>query len=157
VGGTVSIKPPAARVRPRGFAGAQVTELQRNRLMAATVQMVDELGYARLTVASIIGRARVSRKTFYDIFCDREDCFLAVFERAVAGARELATRAAEAEPGWREGVREALRTLLAHMDEQPALARLCIVEALSAGEGVLEARCELLQALAEAIDLGRAT
>src|SRR5450759_3167701 len=143
------------RPGPSRLARAQVEELQRNRLMGAAVEVVAELGYARLTVGSIIARARVSRKTFYDIFCDREDCFLAVFERTLASARELAAQAYAQEPGWREGVRSALRALLIFMDEEPALARLCVVDALIAGESVLEARCELLEGLAHAIDEGR--
>lgn len=143
------------RPGPSRLARAQVEELQRNRLMAAAVEAVAELGYARLTVGSIIGRARVSRKTFYDIFCDREGCFLAVCERALASAREIAAQAYAQEPGWREGVRSAVRALLVFMDEEPVLAKLCVVDALIAGESILEARCEVLEELARAIDEGR--
>src|SRR5208337_3642074 len=79
------------RLRPglNGLPRAQVTEIQRGRMLAAAVDAVQDVGYARMTVAHVIGRARVSRKTFYDVFADREDCFLAAFEDAVARARSL--------------------------------------------------------------------
>src|ERR1700679_20653 len=71
------------RPGPNGMPRGQVTEIQRTRMPAATVEAVEEVGYARLTVAQVIGRARVSRKTFYDLFDDREDCFLAAFDEAL--------------------------------------------------------------------------
>ena len=64
-----------------------------------------------MTVAQVISRARVSRKTFYDIFADREDCFLAAFEQAVSQAGLLAREAYERETAWREGIRAALATV----------------------------------------------
>ena len=69
-----------------------MSELQRGRMLSAAVEVVEEVGYARMTVAQVIGRARVSRKTFYDVFADREDCFLAAFEQALSQARLRASR-----------------------------------------------------------------
>jgi AcrR family transcriptional regulator len=132
-----------------------VTEIQRNRMLAAAVETVAEVGYARMTVAQVIGRAKVSRKTFYDVFSDREDCFLAAFEQALGHARQLASEAYHQESGWRDGIRSALARLLAAMDAEPAVARLCIVDALGAGERVLEARAHALQELGDVIDRGR--
>jgi AcrR family transcriptional regulator len=140
---------------PNGLARGQVTDIQRRRMLAAAVDTVEEVGYARMTVAQIISRARVSRKTFYDVFADREDCFLAAFDQALNQARELVREAYEQEPGWREGIRTALARLLVLMEEEPATARLCIVEALGAGETVLERRAETLDELAAVIDQGR--
>jgi len=99
-------------------------------MLSAAVEVVEEVGYSRMTVTQVIGRAGVSRKTFYDFFADREDCFLAVFEQALSRARLRASEAYEREAGWREGTRSALATLLLLIDEEPALARLCIIEAL---------------------------
>ncbi len=117
-------------------------------MLTAAVQTVEEVGYARMTVAQVIGRAKVSRKTFYDVFIDREDCFLAAFEEAIAQARALAIDAYTLERGWREGMRAGLARLLAFMDEEPGLARLCVVEALGAGARVLESRAKVLDELA---------
>lgn len=146
---------PRLRPGPNGLPRGQVTEIQRSRMLAAAVDAVEDVGYARMTVAQVIGRARVSRKTFYDVFADREDCFLAAFEQALDQASTAARDAFEQESAWREGVRAALARLLMMMDEEPGLAQLCVVEALAAGERVLERRAEVLDALAQVIDQGR--
>ncbi|HLH14853.1 MAG TPA: TetR family transcriptional regulator [Solirubrobacteraceae bacterium] len=125
-------------------------------MLAAAVEAVEDVGYARMTVAQVIGRARVSRKTFYDVFSDREDCFLAAFEQALEQARALVEEAYGNESTWREGIRAALARLLTFMDEEPGLAKLCIVEALGAGERVLDRRAAVLDELAAVIDRGRA-
>lgn len=140
---------------PSGLPRGQVTEIQRSRMLAAAVEAVAEVGYSRMTIAQVIGRARVSRKTFYDVFVDREDCFLAAFEQALARAQAVATEAYAQESGWREGIRAALVALLVFADEQPDLARLCVVEALAAGDAVLDRRAEVLAALARVVDEGR--
>jgi len=125
-------------------------------MLAAAVEAVEDVGYARMTVAQVISRARVSRKTFYDVFTDREDCFLAAFEQALSQARLIAQEAYQNEPSWRDGIRAALARLLMFMDEEPGLAKLCVVEALGAGERVLDRRAQVLDELAEVIDRGRA-
>ena len=125
-------------------------------MLAAAVEAVEDVGYARMTVAQVISRARVSRKTFYDVFTDREDCFLAAFEQALSQARLIAQEAYQNESSWRDGTRAALARLLMFMDEEPGLAKLCVVEALGAGERVLDRRAQVLDELAEVIDRGRA-
>jgi AcrR family transcriptional regulator len=147
---------PRLRPGPGGLPRGQVTQIQRSRMLAAAVEAVEDVGYARMTVAQVISRARVSRKTFYDVFTDREDCFLAAFEQALSQATLIATEAYESETSWREGIRAALARLLVFMDEEPGLAKLCIVEALGAGERVLDRRAKVLDQLAEVIDRGRA-
>jgi AcrR family transcriptional regulator len=146
---------PRLRPGPGGLPRGQVTQIQRSRMLAAAVEAVEDVGYARMTVAQVISRARVSRKTFYDVFADREDCFLAAFEQALTQARLIAQEAYERETSWRDGVRAALARLLLFMDEEPGLAKLCIVEALGAGERVLDRRAKVLDELAEVIDRGR--
>jgi AcrR family transcriptional regulator/DNA-binding MarR family transcriptional regulator len=151
-------RPATSRLRPgpNGLPRGQVTEIQRSRMLAAAVDAVDEVGYAGMTVAQVISRARVSRKTFYDVFADREDCFLAAFEQANDQSRLIAREAYEREGGqWREGVRAALARLLVFMDEEPGLSKLCVVEALAAGEKVLERRAAVLEEIAAVIDQGR--
>jgi AcrR family transcriptional regulator len=146
---------PRLRPGPGGLPRGQVTEIQRRRMLAAAVEAVGEVGYARMSVAQVIGRARVSRKTFYDVFTDREDCFLTAFSHAVEQARAIATEAYKRESGWLDGIRSALASLLVFMDDEPGLAKLCIVEALGASERVLEHRASVLDELARVIDRGR--
>jgi|HubBroStandDraft_4_1064222.scaffolds.fasta_scaffold14911_2 AcrR family transcriptional regulator len=144
------------RPGPNGLPRGRVTEIQRNRMLTAAVQTVEEVGYARMTVAQVIGRAKVSRKTFYDVFIDREDCFLAAFDHAIDQVRALVIDVYAQESGWRDGVRAGLARVLRFMDEEPGLARLCVVEALGGGARVLESRAGVLHELAEVIDRGRA-
>src|ERR1700742_4940198 len=100
----------------------RVTEIQRSRMLAAALEAVEEVGYGRMTVAQVISRAKVSRKTFYDVFADREDCFLAALEQAVSQVGRLVREAYDQEEGWRDGIRAGLAELLVFLDEEPALA-----------------------------------
>ncbi len=125
-------------------------------MLAAALSAVEEVGYSGMTVAQVIGRAKVSRKTFYDMFADREDCFLAALEQSAAQAGRRVQAAYESESVWREGIRSGLSELLVFFDEEPALARLVLVEALGAGPRVLAWRAEILDRLAEVVDRGRA-
>jgi AcrR family transcriptional regulator/DNA-binding MarR family transcriptional regulator len=142
------------RPGPNGIPRARVNEIQRGRLIAAAVATIDELGYAGMSVAQVLQRARISRKTFYEIFTDRDDCFLAAFDEAVSHASALAGEAYAGEPDWRRATRAGLGRLLAWMDEEPALARLCMLEALGAGVRVRERRAEILAQLVEIVDRG---
>src|SRR3984885_6749584 len=100
----VQTRPAPARLRTRSgtSSGGRITEIQRSRMLAAALEAVEEVGYSRMTVAQVISRAKVSRKTFYDIFADREDCFLAALEQAVSQVGRLVREAYEQEEGWRD-------------------------------------------------------
>jgi AcrR family transcriptional regulator len=132
----------------------QVAEVQRARLLAAATRVVLERGYAGMTVARVTARARVSRKTFYELFEDREDCFLAAFEEAVATVGPRVVEAYQLERGWKDGIRSGLAALLGFFDEQPAIGSLCVVAALGAGPRVMERRAQILYSLMEAVDRG---
>jgi AcrR family transcriptional regulator len=133
-----------------------VVAIQRSRLLAAASSVVDEFGYARTTVTHITDRARVSRRTFYDLFEDREDCVLAVFEDVVALLRSEVLIATGVEGlDWRERVRRGLWAVLSFLDREPVLARVCVVQALRSGTRALERREEVLGELALALDEGR--
>ncbi len=132
-----------------------MADIQRSRLVAAAVRAVDELGWANTTVADIVARSRISRRTFYETFANREDCLAAVLEDildVVAG--ELADAGLEG-LGWRERVRRGLWVILAFLDREPVLARVCVVQALSGGPGVLARREEVLGRLVSVVDEGR--
>src|SRR5579862_4303996 len=121
--------PAHARQRLDEAPRARVVEIQRSRLLAAAASVVDERGFSHTTVAHITERARVSRRTFYDLFEDREDCLLAVFEDAVGLVRREVLALAGA-PGldWRGRVRAGLWALLSFLDREPVLARVCVVQ-----------------------------
>jgi AcrR family transcriptional regulator len=148
---------PTSQLRsgPSGLPNGHVTEIQRTRLLAAAADTVDDVGYAQMTVAQVISRARVSRKTFYDFFADREDCFVAVFAAAVDRARAGVREECNGGLAWREEMRAGLARLLALMDAERSLARLCVVEALGAGQRALAMRAEVFDELVTAVDRGR--
>ena len=141
--------------RSAGEQGAQVAEIQRSRLLAAAVRAVDELGWGNTTVADVVARSRISRRTFYETFANRDECLAAVLEDILGViARELAEAGLEG-LGWRERVRRGLWVILAFFDREPVLARVCVVQALSGSLGVLVRREEVLAGLVGVVDEGR--
>ncbi|HEU0251235.1 MAG TPA: TetR/AcrR family transcriptional regulator [Solirubrobacteraceae bacterium] len=138
-----------------GIPHGHVSEIQRARILSAAIDAIKHTGYVHLTVAQVISRAKVSRKTFYDLFDDREDCFLAVFEATLGQIGTRVIDAYERERSWRDGVRAGLAALLRFIDEDRELARLCIVDALGGGAPVLAKRARTIAALRAVIDLGR--
>jgi AcrR family transcriptional regulator/DNA-binding MarR family transcriptional regulator len=145
----------AAERAPGGQQHARLAEIQRVRLLAAAVRAVDELGYADTTVAHITSRARVSRRTFYELFTDREACLAAALEDILGLiAAELAAAVDRDGLAWRERVRKGLWAILSFLDREPALARVCVVQALRGGPRVLARREEILAQLASVVDEG---
>ncbi len=138
---------------PRGRE--DMSEIQRARMLKAASDTIAEVGYARFTVAEVIGRARVSRKTFYEAFANRDDCFLALFEETLKLAIAVTGGAYDDERPWRVRTRAALAGLLAMMEREPALAKFWVVELRKGGENVLERRAQVLDQLADLIDQGR--
>ncbi len=133
----------------------QVAEIQRSRLLAGAVGAIDEHGYAHTTVGEIATRARVSRRTFYELFPDREACLAALFEDVVGMIEGELAAAGLAGLPWRERVRCGLWAILSFFDREPALARVCVVQVLRGGPGVLARRDEVLARLAAVLDEGR--
>jgi AcrR family transcriptional regulator/DNA-binding MarR family transcriptional regulator len=132
-----------------------VSEIQRTRILGAAVEVVCERGASEATVGRVVARAGMSRRTFYELFTDREDCFLAAFEQAVMRAGASVVPAYEAGSSWREGVRAGLLALLVFLEEEPDVGALLIVEALGAGPRTLRRRTEVLDALIAVVDEGR--
>jgi AcrR family transcriptional regulator len=130
--------------------------MQRSRLLAAAVVSVGELGWSGVTVASIATRARVSRRTFYDLFSDRDDCLLAVCEDTTERiAAEIASTIVATDGlSWRERVRRGLWVVLSFFDREPELARFCVVQSASGGQRVLEWREALLERLTTMVQDG---
>jgi AcrR family transcriptional regulator len=133
---------------PRGRHAAPrevVRESQRGRMLAAMAGVVGAKGYGAVAVADVIARAGVSRKTFYEHFENKEECFLAAYDAGVEvmlDAIDSAIR--DAAPGGplaiaRAGTARYLETLAAN----PAFARTFLVEVLAAGPRALERRARV--------------
>jgi AcrR family transcriptional regulator len=143
------------RLTGLGVARSHVVEIQRSRILAATVRAVDAVGYANTSVAEIVTLSRVSRRTFYEMFANRDQCLAAVLGDAVAQVEMELQRAGIAQLAWRERVRVGLHTILSFLDRQPALARVCVVAALGGGPEVLACRERALARLAAVVEAGR--
>jgi AcrR family transcriptional regulator len=106
------------RVGLNGASGVGMGEVQRLRMLNAAVEVVSELGYGGMSAARVASRAGVSRRTFYEVFSDREDCFLAVFDDAVARAAAAVRDATVEVVGWRDQVRAGLSRLLQFIGDE---------------------------------------
>ncbi len=146
---------PAGLVSAVGAPRVHVEEIQRSRLLAAAAAVIDEVGYEQTSVQGIATRARVSRRTFYELFGNREACLEALLEEATGRVeRELEAAGLES-LGWRERVRGGLWAILSFLDGEPVLARICVVQALHGGPVVVECRERILARLAAVLDEGR--
>lgn len=182
--GAVTVRAGSGIEVADGAARGGVPEIQRARIVAALVEVARQRGVARVTVAHVVACSGVSRRTFYEMFDDRDACFVAAFDEAIAraAARVLpafgksSSRAIvpsrvgpDDGPGeasskssvpsglpWRERVRAGLLALLEFLDEEPGLGGLCVVDALGAGPVALERRARVVCALVDAVDQGRA-
>ncbi len=143
------------RAATREMPRSHVVAIQRSRILSGVVRAVDELGYANTSVAEIVARSRVSRRTFYEMFANRDECLEAVLADTIARVQLELERAGVAQLEWRERVRLGLWTILSFLDREPALARVCVVGVLGGGRGVLACREVVLAQLAGVVDEGR--
>jgi AcrR family transcriptional regulator len=134
-----------------------VTESQRNRIHQAMIEAVSERGYPETRVVDVIGVAGVSRKTFYELFESKEDCFLAAYDVLLENLLEEATNAFESKSGepWAERIAVGLEALLEHLARHPAEARFAIVEVLAAGPKALAKRDAALRQFTGFLESGR--
>jgi AcrR family transcriptional regulator len=150
------MEPPGASRAGGGNPGRQqVADIQRTRMLGAMVEQVAEHGAANAAVAHVVARSGVSRRTFYEIFKDREDCFLAAFDEAVQQIAAVVVPAYEQPGTWRSKLRAALTALLESLAADPATGRLLVVESLAAGVGARERRQNVLLQIIPIIDQGR--
>jgi AcrR family transcriptional regulator len=144
--------PEIPRKLPRGSHGLDrelVAASQRARLLEAVGRAVAEKGYAGATIDEMVRAAGVSKATFYEHFRDKEDCFLAAYERA---GEELYARVWTAYQGpgdWLERTRSGLRAYLRWLAADPALARVFLIEVAAAGPAAAECRERLRNRYAE--------
>lgn len=118
-------------------------------------EVAAERGAGNVTVAHVVERSGVSRRTFYELFEDRDDCFHVAFEDAVSYAAERVLPAYAAENGWEDRIGAALAVLLSFLDDEPVIARLLIVESHSGGPATQRSRARILAALTSAVEEGR--
>lgn len=125
------------------------------RIISALVQETAGKGFRATTVADVVKRAGISRKTFYENFNSKEDCFLAAQEHAMLTALNRVVEAAGTDQSWPLRVRAGLAAFLEYVAEEPALAKTCMVEALAVSPSSMGYYEESQQAFISLFRLGR--
>jgi AcrR family transcriptional regulator len=144
---------------PRGRHGLPrrfIVHNQRERMLLAVAEAVAEQGFATTTVADIIARARLSRRTFYEHFADKEECYLAAYDTVVEQLLTAVGEAYEQAEGWPQKVHDGLETFLAYLAAEPAFARMCIVEVVAAGPEARSRRDAAMRVFVDFLEPGRA-
>jgi len=125
---------------------ATTTEITRARIFEAIASVVSQRGYAAATIADVVKAAGVSRRTFYEHFDDKEDCFVEAYrtgcENGIAQI-DAALRALD-DPDWRTRLRVSLETYAALLTAEPHFARVLLIEVLGAGARALAMRERIL-------------
>jgi len=138
--------PPVRPELPREFVAAH----KRRRIMDAIAELTAERGYEGTKIADIVRRAGVARKTLYDNFEGKEEVFLAAFDAAVDEAMQrIEAECDQVEGGWEERIEAGLAAFLGYVAEEPALARMCMIEALSATPAATERYEDAMQRFVE--------
>ncbi len=139
----------------RELGRQRVIEIQRSRLLCALFEVSAERGAAHVAVAHIVDRAGVSRRTFYELFADREQCFLAALDDAIARASQAVLDGYDPSARWVERLRAGLASLLGFLEAERAAGQLMIVGSLGAGHDALECRRRAVARVVALVDEGR--
>jgi AcrR family transcriptional regulator len=145
-------RPPRGRHR---LPPEVIANSQRERLLDAAVRVVATKGYGAMTIGDLTGEAGVSRTTFYELFDDKEACFLAAYDNAVEALVRRVVTAYESEQDWPERAAAALAALLEALAGEPALARLSLVDIGNAGPAAQRRYRAAIQRLTPLFEDGR--
>jgi AcrR family transcriptional regulator len=143
--------PPGRHGLPREF----VVHNQRERLIAGLAEAIAENGYAGTTIAHITRHAAVSRRTFYEHFDSKDECFVAAYDVVMEQLRERVDTAFNQEDEWPRAVKAGIAAMLEFLAAEPNLARLSMVEALVAGPVVVDRYDAAIRGLIPYFEAGR--
>lgn len=118
---------------PHGLDREVVLASQRGRLLTAFVELAAEKGYNSVTIADIVGQAGTAKRTFYQHFEDKQDCFIQAFDVAGAAVVTEIVRAGDEVDDPIERIEVGVRAYLEAMQEMPYFAKLFLTESLAAG------------------------
>lgn len=129
---------------------------QRERLLEAMVRAAADKGYEATTVADVIAVAGVSRTTFYEMFSDKEDCFLAAYDAVVDVLVHAVTTAYRQHDGdWPARIHAGIAALAGLLADEAAIARLAMVEVTAAGPAARQRYRDALDRFTPFLDEGR--
>ncbi len=145
-------------------SGASTPAHPRTRLLEAIAQSVAAKGYADTTIADIVAAAGVSRRTFYEHFTTKAECFIALYEAASRNTLAVLRQAIDPAHPWQTQLDRALVAYLGAMAQNPALLRSLTIEILGLGAEGLAARrrvnreiCRYMLHVVNGADAGRKT
>jgi AcrR family transcriptional regulator len=122
----------------------------RARLTGGLAAAIAEKGYAAATIADVVRHARVSKRTFYEHFADKEACFLALYSEASDDLLTvIADAVARAPGGWDERLATAARAYFERVAAEPALIRTGLIEIRAAGPAARRLRREVQRRYAD--------
>jgi AcrR family transcriptional regulator len=127
------------------------SSLARARMLQAMARVVSARGYATVTVSDVVKAAKVSRRTFYEHFEDKEDCFVETYRTGCLNAIaqiDTALRALK-EPDWRTRLWVSLEEYVSILAAEPDFARVLLIDVLGAGPRALAAREQVLEVYVE--------
>jgi AcrR family transcriptional regulator len=127
------------------------TGSHRDRLLAAMIEAVSEQGYTTTTVGDVVQRAHVSKRTFYEHFHDRQDCFLAVFALVSDRMLDEISKQMSPELGWEEQLRATIHGYLSGFAANPTVTSALLLEIRSAGPRALGMRRAVVQRLVDVL------
>jgi len=115
-----------------------VGRTQRQRIIDALIESCEEKTYAATTITDIVGRARISRTTFYKHFEDKRACFDAALDHCLTELQEIAAASHEPADSPADAARKAAIAVLDTLAAQPGLAQLLTGDAIALQPKVVE-------------------
>lgn len=119
----------------------------RLRLLDGLASSIAERGYRASTVADIVRNARTSKRTFYDQFAGKEECFLELLRADVEKLGERIGSSVDPEADWHQQIRQAVEAYVGHIESRPAITLSWIRELPSLGAAARPAQRRGLQLL----------
>jgi len=132
-----------------------IAHSQRERILVAMADSCAAKGFNATTISDIVEPAGVSRATFYELFKDKEDCFHASMEVALADAMGRIVAVYSPDKPWATMVRDAAAAFLDLLASRPSFARMALVEAPSSGDRAFELYASGKRVLQSLLERGR--
>jgi AcrR family transcriptional regulator len=160
------LKPPAGeaagsgryRRLPTGAHGLDPEEVrrdQRERLQTALIELIAERGFQAVRILDLTKLARVSRPTFYSLYADKEELFLAAYDEIAQRTATTIMEAYDTQGSPGERLRTAMRAFAGLAAAQPEAVSLMVLGAFGAGPKALERHNRMLEALERSISSSR--
>lgn len=135
-----------------GLSPSFVADNQRGRILMATIDATSAVGYAKMSVEDIVRGAGVSRRTFYELYANKHEAFLAAFDAAASALLHTVELATDRETTFEGKVIAGFRAFVETLAATPGPAQVCIVEALAAGPEAIERRTAVMASFSQLIE-----